>query len=124
MPSEPSQEAQAQQAERAEAAWQKGLAAAVAFHREHGHLRVPVPHVRDGIRLDAWLYRQRKAHKEGALLSQHVRALDDLGIRWTTDARRVEHPHVPAPASPLAPPAPVAAQSSPPTPATRRASGP
>ncbi|MGY3341103.1 hypothetical protein ACVW0K_007296 [Streptomyces filamentosus] len=124
MPSEPSQKAQAQQAERAEAAWQKGLAAAAAFHREHGHLRVPVPHVRDGIRLDAWLYRQRKAHKEGTLSAQRVRALDDLGIRWTTSARRGEHPHVPAPASPPAPPAPAAAQPSPPPPATLRAPGP
>ncbi|MFF6794347.1 Helicase associated domain protein [Streptomyces filamentosus] len=83
LPSVPSPRARQQRAERAAAAWKKGLAAATAFHREHGHLRVPDRHVRDGIRLDAWLYRQRKAHKEGALPDQHAHALDALGIRWT-----------------------------------------
>ncbi|MFF6888600.1 Helicase associated domain protein [Streptomyces sp. NPDC012421] len=83
LPSTPSPQIQAQRAARADAAWEKGLAAATAFHREHGHLRVPDRHVRDGVRLDAWLYRQRKARKEGTLPAQRVETLDALGITWT-----------------------------------------
>ncbi|MFF7115464.1 Helicase associated domain protein [Streptomyces albogriseolus] len=80
----PSRGGQAQ----AEASWQRGYPAAVAFFREHGHLRVPQGYRADGMRLDAWLGRQRAAYRNGRLPAERVEALSRLGIRWGVAAPR------------------------------------
>ncbi|MFV8133222.1 Helicase associated domain protein [Streptomyces syringium] len=69
---------------RAEKAWERGYAAAEEYFREHGHLRVPSGHWSGGLRLDAWLGRQRAARREGRLSAEHTNALNRLGIRWGT----------------------------------------
>ncbi|MFD7957221.1 Helicase associated domain protein [Streptomyces ardesiacus] len=80
----PSQGAQA----RAETSWQRGYPAAVAFFREHGHLRVPQGYWSNGMRLDAWLGRQRAACRDGRLSAEKVEALRRLGVRWGADNAR------------------------------------
>ncbi|MFE3410989.1 helicase associated domain-containing protein [Streptomyces mirabilis] len=54
------------------------------YFREHGHLRVPNGHNSGGLRLDAWLSRQRAAGRGGRLSAEHTNALTHLGIRWGT----------------------------------------
>ncbi|GAA5070413.1 DEAD/DEAH box helicase [Streptomyces similanensis] len=74
---------------RSDAAWGRGYGAAEAFFREHGHLRVPQGcRSDDGLRLDAWLGRQRLAFREGRLPAAKVEALDRIGIRWETGVPR------------------------------------
>ncbi|MFI7025729.1 Helicase associated domain protein [Micromonospora sp. NPDC049900] len=68
-------------------AWERGVAAATAFHAEHGHLDVPTGHVVDGLDLALWLGQQRGYHRKGTLAAERVAALTDLGIDWTVKRR-------------------------------------
>ncbi|RFS40520.1 hypothetical protein D0Q02_30320 [Micromonospora craniellae] len=68
-------------------AWERGIAAATAFHAEHGHLDVPTGYVVDGLDLALWLRQQRGYHRKNTLAPDRVTALTDLGINWTTNRR-------------------------------------
>ncbi len=65
--------------------WQRGLAAARAFHARHGHLRVPRGDMFDGVNLSNWLNNHRQAHRHGQLAPDRVSALDTLGIEWSPE---------------------------------------
>ncbi|WP_167828317.1 DEAD/DEAH box helicase [Streptomyces palmae] len=69
-----------------EAKWQKALAAARAFHAEHGHLNVPHSYTTaDGIKLGSWILHQRQLRsgiKQGGISEERIAALDALGMRW------------------------------------------
>ncbi|MFB9443099.1 Helicase associated domain protein [Dactylosporangium vinaceum] len=73
-----------------ETAWQQGLAAATAFHREHGHLNVPTGHHRDGVDLAAWLLRRRGDYQRGTLTPARAAALTAIGMIWKTKATWAE----------------------------------
>jgi hypothetical protein len=64
----------------AQAGWERGLRAAAQFAARHGHTKVPSGHTENGLRLDAWLARQRKAHREDRLTPEQQHALTALGI--------------------------------------------
>lgn len=62
----------------------KGLAAATAYHAEHGNLDVPLRYrTEDGYALGTWLHKRRADKKAGAIQPEAKAALDELGIRWT-----------------------------------------
>ncbi|MBD0743616.1 DEAD/DEAH box helicase [Streptomyces sp. CBMA152] len=67
---------------RSNAVWQRGYAIAVAFFDQHGHLTPPARCTFGGIRIDAWVARQRAARRQGSLSDDRIRALDALGINW------------------------------------------
>ncbi|MFC5005395.1 Helicase associated domain protein [Dactylosporangium cerinum] len=67
-------------------AWQRGLAAATAFHAEHGHLRAPAGHRRGGLDLHRWLATQRRERHRARLLPERAAALEALGIVWEAKA--------------------------------------
>ncbi|MEU3877654.1 Helicase associated domain protein [Streptomyces sp. NPDC029704] len=71
---------------RAEQSWERGYSAAQKYARQHGHLRVPSGQVVDGLRLDAWLVRQRAARRAGRLTTEQINALTKLGIQWGRDS--------------------------------------
>jgi superfamily II DNA or RNA helicase len=58
-------------------AWARNLAAAQAYHREHGHLDAP-----RAVALGKWLSVQRAYRREGKLSAQRIAALDVLAMRW------------------------------------------
>jgi len=68
----------------AEKGWQRGLAAATAYAQANGNLTVPAgfKDPATGLRLDAWLSRQRAACRNGTLPADRITALEALGIRW------------------------------------------
>ncbi|NEB01882.1 DEAD/DEAH box helicase family protein [Streptomyces sp. SID13726] len=70
--------------------WWERYADAVAFHREHGHLRVPENHPgASGRRLDSWLVTVRRQRRTGRVSQDRIDALDRLGMEWDPmDARR------------------------------------
>jgi hypothetical protein len=53
-----------------------------AVHAERGHLRVPRGYVDQGLRIDSWLYFQRRARKKGTVADDKVRRLEAIGIVW------------------------------------------
>jgi superfamily II DNA or RNA helicase len=65
--------------------WQRGMAAARVFHREHGHPDVagPVTVGDPPFRLGQWLANIRQKHKNGALLAARIAELDALGMDWS-----------------------------------------
>ncbi|WP_432976706.1 Helicase associated domain protein [Dactylosporangium sp. CA-233914] len=65
-----------------DAQWRRGLAAATAFHAEHGHLRVPAGHHHDGLDLHTWLQGRRAEHQGGRLAPDRAAALTALGMIW------------------------------------------
>lgn len=66
------------------AAWRRGLAAAVAYHGEHGDLRVPYGHVdAEGFPVGRWVAEQRRAHGAGRLPGGRVAELEALGMVWS-----------------------------------------
>ena len=63
-------------------AWDRGYQAAAGYFRTHGHLKVPRRHNADGLRLDAWLARQRTARRDGRLTESQIDALTRIGMNW------------------------------------------
>ncbi|MFJ5130906.1 Helicase associated domain protein [Streptomyces sp. NPDC088555] len=60
-----------------------GLAAAVRYHAEHGHLRVPADYEDAyGYRLGQFITGQRTAYHQGALTTDWTAELEDLGMVW------------------------------------------
>ena len=63
--------------------WQRGIAAASAYHREHGDLRVSARFVtEDGFPLGTWITVRRSRHSQGTLSPERVAALDALDMIW------------------------------------------
>ena len=63
--------------------WDAGMAAARAFHTEHGHLDVPSNHITDdGFHLGCWLGYQRALKAAGHLPAARVAALATFNIAW------------------------------------------
>ncbi|GIJ30377.1 hypothetical protein Vqi01_55390 [Micromonospora qiuiae] len=89
--------------------WLVGYAALRAFHADHGHLRVPVGHVRHGLRLDRWVARQRAEYQARRLSQDRIQYLNEIGLDWTPTTRawergiaaatafRAEHGHLDVP---------------------------
>lgn len=72
----------------ANAAWNTGLQAAWRHRDQFGHL-VPATDHRDpstGLRLMAWLSRQRQARRNDRLTPDQIAALDTLDMIWDPDA--------------------------------------
>ncbi|WP_433513790.1 Helicase associated domain protein [Nonomuraea sp. CA-143628] len=62
--------------------WERGYAAAVAYHRERGHLRVPPRHVTsDNFKLGNWIGRQRR--RADQLTDRQRQRLDELDMNWS-----------------------------------------
>ena len=63
--------------------WTRHIAAAVAYQRAHGHLRVPVSYVTpDGLNLGTWLNTHRVSRRGGTLAASRAAELDALGFVW------------------------------------------
>jgi superfamily II DNA or RNA helicase len=88
-----------------------GLAAAVRYHAEHGHLRVSADYEDAyGYRLGSFITGQRTAHQAGALDQSWIAELEALGMIWddheaawqghlaTVEAFHAEHGHLAIPA--------------------------
>ncbi|MFF2653954.1 Helicase associated domain protein [Streptomyces sp. NPDC058045] len=88
-----------------------GLAAALRYHAEHGHLKVPVDYTDAyGYRLGAFIAGQRTAHRRGTLTADWIAELDALGMIWDeheaafegnmtlVEAFHAEHGHLAIPA--------------------------
>jgi len=88
-----------------------GLAAAVRYHAEHGHLRVPADYEDAyGYRLGSFITGQRTAHLAGALDQSWIAELEAFGMIWddheatwqghlaTVEAFHAEHGHLAIPA--------------------------
>ncbi|MER6686333.1 DEAD/DEAH box helicase [Streptomyces olivaceoviridis] len=60
-----------------------GLAAAVRYHAEHGHLRVPTDYEDAyGYRLGQFIDGQRTAYHQSTLTAEWITELEDLGMVW------------------------------------------
>lgn len=60
-----------------------GLAAATRYHAEHNHLRVPTDYEDAyGYRLGTFIDGQRTAYHQGALTTEWITELEDLGMIW------------------------------------------
>ncbi|MEV5149818.1 Helicase associated domain protein [Streptomyces sp. NPDC052727] len=60
-----------------------GLAAAIRYHAEHGHLRVPTDYEDAyGYRLGSFIDGQRTAYHQGTLTAEWIDELDNLGMIW------------------------------------------
>lgn len=71
--------------------WDTGMAAALAFHTEHGHLDVPSSHITDdGFHLGCWLGYQRALKAAGHLPAARVAALATFNITWRHDPDSTE----------------------------------
>lgn len=68
-----------------DARWWDAYALAAAFRTEYRHLRIPRSHTTpDGVRLGAWLHRQRTLQRNGTLPNDRADALEQIGITWCT----------------------------------------
>ncbi|WP_158566428.1 DEAD/DEAH box helicase [Micromonospora craterilacus] len=66
-----------------QAMWDRGITHAVAFHAQHGHLRVLHDHTcDDGYRLGQFIVAQRMLRKRGTLTPDRIAQLDALGMMW------------------------------------------
>ena len=96
--------------------WMKNYRLAEQYHREHGDLNIPVSYVtEDGVRLGAWLSRQRSLHGNvpplKGLTEEQTGLLEALGIEWNPQrapfeaglraagAYYAEHQHLHVPAN-------------------------
>jgi hypothetical protein len=66
--------------------WEERYRLLSVFRTREGHVEVPETHVEEGMRLGAWLKRQRLALKAGKLNQARQDRLDALGFNWGRDA--------------------------------------
>lgn len=65
--------------------WRRNYCAALEYHRIHGNLHIPVDYVSpDGVALGKWRSNLRREYKAGRLAEERIRALEALGMVWTT----------------------------------------
>jgi hypothetical protein len=63
--------------------WDTMFSALKQFKQREGHLRVPVLHVEDdGQKLGDWIHTQRKLEKNGKLVPEKERRLNEIGFIW------------------------------------------
>lgn len=71
--------------------WEKGLAAARAYHAQHGTLATCRKNQeQDGFPLGSWLNSRRVEKRKNRLSPDKIKALDELGIVWEPKSRRWE----------------------------------
>ncbi len=52
--------------------WERGHRALVAFQKREGHIKVPAGHIESGVRLDAWITRQRQHFLMGEFSGREI----------------------------------------------------
>ncbi|MYW04790.1 DEAD/DEAH box helicase [Streptomyces sp. SID3343] len=67
--------------------WLRGYAAAIRYHDQNGHLRVPldsvdIDHHHVKFPLGGWISEQRREHTLGRLDGERVAVLEELGMVW------------------------------------------
>jgi hypothetical protein len=62
-----------------------------AFHRRHGHLRIPKGYLADGVDLEGWLSERRLAYRKGVIDPARARLLESLpAFSWAPVEARHE----------------------------------
>jgi hypothetical protein len=72
--------------ERGSDKWERGYRALVAFQKREGHIKVRAGHIENGLRLDAWITRQRQHFRMGRIQRQgdHMARLESVpGWKWS-----------------------------------------
>jgi hypothetical protein len=62
--------------------WDSMFWALTQFKKREGHLRIPTQHVEDGKKLGGWIRMQRAQKKDGTLVAEKERRLNDIGFIW------------------------------------------
>ena len=68
--------------------WARYYAALQRYHAAHGDLCIPTGTVEDGLALGTWLVGKRMQYRNGKLPETEKRALDALGMDWSTREER------------------------------------
>lgn len=69
--------------EKGDSPWMKFYVCAKQYHEENGHLRIPSNYrTEDGVRLGAWLSRQRGLYKAHSLSAEQIALLEAIEIQW------------------------------------------
>ena len=72
--------------DKADRQWERYYQGCAAYYREHGTLRMESDYVSsDGLKLGAWLYRQRRARSgrgPARLTGDQIRRLNEIGMEW------------------------------------------
>ena len=69
--------------------WERNFEAAKKYYEEYGDLLVPADYIsKSGVKLGKWICSIRSYRKSSirmnSLTDEHIRALDDIGMRWDT----------------------------------------
>ena len=67
-------------------AWEQNYQACAQYYMEHGNLNIPAGYACNGLRIGAWLRRQRMLRDkrvEGTLTPERIHRLDAIGMVWT-----------------------------------------
>ena len=68
-------------------AWEKCFSAAETYDQTYGNLLVPVSYeTADGVKLGAWIQRQRLLYKKKAIRMDRVQRLEAIGMVWDTQS--------------------------------------
>lgn len=76
-----------------DASWERMYAAAAEYYRFHGLLNIPTSYVtRDGLRLGAWIGRQRRTYKDRHTLRDpkidaRIQRLNEIGMIWDASGK-------------------------------------
>ena len=74
--------------------WERTYALLEQYNKREGHNNVPTTHEEDGVKLGAWLNRQRQLYKKGKLDVSYERRLENLGMSWQPFADQWERTFV------------------------------
>lgn len=73
-----------------ESSWDIYYPEAMLFFEKNGHLDIPATYVTEsGATLGAWYRRMRNEYKDGNLSEEKQKALEDIGIDWTSVKDRI-----------------------------------
>ena len=69
--------------------WDKSYSELCRYKRKYGNVDVSASFVSNGVKLYAWLDRQRRLHEKGAdcISEERIKKLEALGIEWKKESR-------------------------------------
>lgn len=67
-------------------AWERNYEEAKKYFEQHGDLSIPGSYkTKDGIKLNAWIQRQRQIKLKNRLSNEQIELLDQIGMKWELD---------------------------------------
>ncbi len=70
--------------------WEEKYKLAKEYYEEHGNLLIPGNYVVNGVKIGRWINTQRQKYREGTLIKERIKKLEDIAMIWNLNKYNLE----------------------------------